>query len=136
MPPAMGRWCEEQMLSLTGNDDTTLTHFLFSLTNDEEIASYLSMYLGDTPTVRSFAKEFALRKKAARGLGESRDWQKAGRGNKGKDADAAPEEDSDGFTQSKSKRKSGKKGKSLDPTMLSFSVESSRIMQGEVQLPS
>ena len=91
------------------------------------------MYLGDTPTVRSFAKEFALRKKAARGLGESRDWQKAGRGNKGKDSDAAPEEDSDGFTQSKSKRKSGKKGKSLDPTMLGFSVESSRIMQGELQ---
>ena len=31
MPPAMGRWCQEQMLTLTGNDDTTLTHFLFSL---------------------------------------------------------------------------------------------------------
>ena len=31
MPPAMSRWCQEQMLALTGNDDTTLTHFLFSL---------------------------------------------------------------------------------------------------------
>ena len=104
--------------------------------NDEEIVSYLSMYLGDTPTVRGFAREFALRKKAARGLGESRDWQKAGRGNKGKESEAAPEEEDDGFTAGKSKRKAGKKGKSLDPTMLGFSVESSRIMQGEVQLPS
>ena len=110
--------------------------------NDEEIVSYLSMYLGDTPTVRNFAHEFALRKKAARGLGESRDWQKAGRGNKGRadgstpDGGGAPEEEDDGFTSGKSKRKAGKKGKSLDPTMLGFSVESSRIMQGEVQLPS
>lgn len=136
MPPAMGRWCQEQMLTLTGNDDTTLTHFLFSLENDEEIVSYLSMYLGDTPTVRGFAREFALRKKAARGLGESRDWQRAGRGNKSKESEAAPEQEDDGFAAGKSKRKAGKKGRSLDPTMLGFSVESSRIMQGEVQLPS
>ena len=72
------------MLALTGNDDTTLTHFLFSLQNDDEIASYLSMYLGDTPTVRNFAQEFTLRKRAARGTGESREWQKAGRGGKAK----------------------------------------------------
>ena len=47
MPPSMARWCEEQMLALTGNDDVTLTHFLFSLQNDDEIQSYLSMYLGE-----------------------------------------------------------------------------------------
>ena len=95
------------------------------------------MYLGDTPTVRSFAREFALRKKAARGLGESRDWQKAGRGNKGKDSDAAPEEDSDGFHPEQVQAQVRQEGQvARTPTMLGFSVESSRIMQGEVQLPS
>ena len=44
-----------------------------------------------------------------------------------------PEEDDDGFTTGKSKRKGVKKGKAVDPTLLGFSVESSRIMQGEMQ---
>ena len=47
---------------------TPLPSCLSPSQNDEEIVSYLSMYLGDTPTVRGFAREFALRKKAARGL--------------------------------------------------------------------
>ena len=95
------------------------------------------MYLGDTPTVRNFAQEFTLRKRAARGTGESREWQKAGRGGKAKGGEAQPSpsagEDDDGFTTGKSKRnKAGKKGKAVDPTLLGFSVESSRLMQGEI----
>ena len=63
------------MLSLTGNDDTTLADFLYSLTSDDEVRSYLNMYLGESKAVEAFAKEFTLRKRAARGTGESRDWQ-------------------------------------------------------------
>ena len=37
--------------------------------------SYLTMYLGESKAVDTFAKEFTLRKRAARGTGESRDWQ-------------------------------------------------------------
>lgn len=75
MPTSMSKWCVEQMRTLTGSDDVTLAHFLFSLQDDNEVESYLSMYLGKSDAVSSFAKEFTLRKKAARGLGESRDWQ-------------------------------------------------------------
>eukprot|EP00966_Prymnesium_polylepis_P075861 1759251-Prymnesium_polylepis.1 len=63
------------MLSLTGADDVTLAHFLFSLQNDAEIHSYLSMYLGESSAVATFAKEFTLRKRAARGTGEVVEWQ-------------------------------------------------------------
>eukprot|EP00965_Chrysotila_dentata_P221009 6192138-Pleurochrysis_carterae.AAC.1 len=49
MPPSMARWCKEQMMALTGNDDTTLTQFLFTLQNDGEVESYLSVYLGAHP---------------------------------------------------------------------------------------
>jgi len=69
MPSAMAKWCVEQMRGLTGSDDVTLAHFLFSLQDDTEVESYLSMYLGKSDAVSAFAKEFTLRKKAARGLG-------------------------------------------------------------------
>jgi hypothetical protein len=75
MPSSMAKWCMEQMRGLTGSDDVTLANFLFSLQDDNEVESYLSMYLGVSDAVSAFAKEFTLRKKAARGLGESRDWQ-------------------------------------------------------------
>ena len=75
MPGSMSVWCQQQMLSLTGNDDTTLADFLYSLTSDDEVRSYLNMYLGESKAVEAFAKEFTLRKRAARGTGESRDWQ-------------------------------------------------------------
>ena len=75
MPGSMSVWCQQQMLSLTGNDDTTLADFLYSLTADDEVRSYLNMYLGESKAVEAFAKEFTLRKRAARGTGESRDWQ-------------------------------------------------------------
>ena len=39
MPAAMASWCGQQMLSLTGNDDTTLADFLFSLSSDAEAPS-------------------------------------------------------------------------------------------------
>ena len=42
---------------------------------DDEVHSYLTMYLGASKAVDSFAKEFTLRKRAARGTGESREWQ-------------------------------------------------------------
>ena len=63
------------MHALTGADDVTLAHFLFSLQNDDEIISYLTMYLGESPAVLAFAKEFTLRKRAARGTGDSAEWQ-------------------------------------------------------------
>ena len=119
-----------------------LTHMLCALQiwcvqADDEVHSYLTMYLGASKAVDSFAKEFTLRKRAARGTGESREWQKAGRGGKAKGGEAQPSpsagEDDDGFTTGKSKRnKAGKKGKAVDPTLLGFSVESSRLMQGEI----
>jgi len=127
MPPAMAQWCALQMNALTGNDDTTLADFLYSLQADDEVHSYLTMYLGASKSVDSFAKEFTLRKRAARGTGESREWQTAGR--KGKESPAGAAAD-DGFQSAK-----GKKGRSkrADPSLLGFSVESSRIMQGEIQ---
>ena len=33
------------------------------------------MYLGESPAVENFAKEFVARKRAARGTGESVEWQ-------------------------------------------------------------
>jgi len=87
------------------------------------------MYLGASAAVSAFAKEFTLRKKAARGLGESRDWQTQKRHGKAAPAPA----DEDGFEAGKGKRK-GKK-KAVDPSLLGFSVESSRIMQGEIDFP-
>mmetsp|Transcript_35262 Transcript_35262/g.92543 ORF Transcript_35262/g.92543 Transcript_35262/m.92543 type:complete len:149 (-) Transcript_35262:844-1290(-) len=128
MPPSMLSWVAAQMKALTGNDDTTLADFLYSLPSDDEVASYLNMYLGESAAVLSFGKEFVLRKRAARGTGESRDWQTAGR--KGKDGAAA---DDGGFAPAKSKKGKGKK--TADPSMLGFSVESSRIMQGEIDFP-
>jgi len=125
MPPAMSTWCEEQMLALTGSDDTTLSHFLFSLQNDDEIQSYLSMYLGSSEAVNTFAREFTLRKRAARGIGESRDFQTVGRSGKAAAADD--------WEPSKAGKKKGKGKKAVDPSLLGFSVESSRIMQGELQ---
>ncbi|KAL3926657.1 MAG: hypothetical protein SGPRY_003199, partial [Prymnesium sp.] len=75
MPPQMAQWCEGQMHALTGADDVTLAHFLYSLQNDDEIHSYLTMYLGESAAVSSFATEFTLRKRAARGTGESVEWK-------------------------------------------------------------
>ncbi|KAL1495822.1 hypothetical protein AB1Y20_016682 [Prymnesium parvum] len=129
MPPQMARWCEAQMHALTGGDDVTLAHFLYSLTNDDEIHSYLTMYLGESAAVASFAKEFTLRKRAARGTGESVEWKTAGRGGKA----AAPEENWAEAGGKVGKRKGKNKMKAVDPSMLGYSVESSRIMQGELQ---
>jgi len=125
MPPAMASWCAAQMTALTGNDDITLAEFLFSQQGDEEVQSYLSMYLGASTAVDAFAKEFTLRKRAARGAGESREWQTAGRKAK------PPSSEDDGFQTA---GRGGKKGKAkkADPSLLGFSVESSRIMQGEI----
>ena len=89
------------------------------------------MYLGQSNAVEAFAKEFTLRKRAARGTGESREWQKAGR--KGKEsASPAGKVEDDGF-QTKGKKGRGKKA--ADSSLLGFSVESSRIMQGEIDFP-
>jgi len=131
MPPAMAQWCAQQMASLTGNDDTTLADFLYSLQSDDEVHSYLNMYFGASKSIETFAREFILHKRAARGLGESREWTTAGRG-KPSPSGAKPETgEDDGFTSAGK----GKKGraKKADPSLLGFSVESSRIMQGEIQ---
>jgi len=133
MPPAMQQWCAAQMLALTGNDDTTLADFLFSLHTDDEVQSYLTMYLGKSNAIDTFAKEFQLRKRAASGRGESVDWQTAGRRG-GKDSPATKgEEDANGFQAPRGKKNRGKK--MSDPSLLGFSVESSRIMQGEIDFP-
>jgi len=134
MPENMQVWCATQMKQLTGNDDTTLADFLYSLPSDDEVHSYLSMYLGSSHAVETFAKEFTLRKRAARGQGESREWQTAGR--KGKDSPhgGGGREDENGFNQPKGK-KAGRGKKVADPSLLGFSVESSRIMQGEIDFP-
>merc|ERR1719271_172093 len=100
MPSAMAAWCASQMSALTGNDDTTLADFLY-LQPDDEVHSYLTMYLGESKAVDTFAKEFTLRKRAARGTGESRDWQTAGKSKKGAD------KDDDGFATA-GKKKGGK----------------------------
>ncbi|KOO29771.1 hypothetical protein Ctob_005722 [Chrysochromulina tobinii] len=132
MPPDMIKWCGQQMKALTGNDDTTLAQFVFSLHSEDEVHSYFATYLGTSKAVDTFANEFTLRKRAARGVGESREWQTAG----GKKAAAAtpPKEDENGFSAPKG-RKGAPKKKVADPSMLGFSVESSRIMQGEIDFP-
>ncbi len=163
MPASMARWCEEQMAALTGNDDSTLAQFLYTLESDAEVESYLSMYLGARPrtapmrpahprnglqraphrltpappagsstSVSNFAREFSLRKRAAHGKGESREWQTAGRSGKASTSTPTKDDDADGFdVAGKGRRNKGKK--KVDPTLLGFSVESSRIMQGEIQ---
>jgi len=97
------------------------------------VQSYLTMYLGKSNAIDTFAKEFQLRKRAASGRGESVDWQTAGRRG-GKDSPATKgEEDANGFQAPRGKKNRGKK--MSDPSLLGFSVESSRIMQGEIDFP-
>lgn len=104
MDPKMTQWCGQQMLALTGNDDTTLADFLFSLPTDDEVHSYLTMYLGKSAAIDTFAREFTLRKRAARGTGESAEWTTAGRRG-GKDSPATKgDEDANGFQAPKGKK--------------------------------
>ena len=79
MPPAMASWCAGQMKSLTGNDNMALADFLCPVlwqASDDEVHSYLTMYLGESKAVDTFAKEFTMRKRAARGTEKnSSEWQ-------------------------------------------------------------
>ena len=130
VPPTMALWCEEQICFLTGSDDMTLVHFLFSLQGDNEIETYLKMSLGDSHAVMSFAKEFSRRKRAVRATVELCDRQATGQS-----AKPAPVLTSPNDTYTSAKRKvSKKRGVAIDPCLLGYSVESSRIMQGEIQL--
>ena len=62
MSSEMKAWCKGEMRKLTNSDDLTLLEFCYSLQSDGEIKEYLSMYLGGSPSVNSFASEFITRK--------------------------------------------------------------------------
>lgn len=63
MSPGFRRWCVQQMIKLSGNDDTTLVDYCFTLQSPAEIRESMSGTLGSTPGVSQFASEFIKRKK-------------------------------------------------------------------------
>lgn len=63
MSPKFRRWCVQEMIRLSGHDDTTLVDYCFTLQSPAEIRESMSGTLGSTPGVSQFASEFIRRKK-------------------------------------------------------------------------
>lgn len=63
MSPGFRRWCVQEMIRLSGHDDTTLVDYCFTLQSPAEIRESMSGTLGSTPGVSQFATEFIKRKK-------------------------------------------------------------------------
>ena len=63
MSPGFRRWCVQEMIRLSGHDDTTLVDYCFTLQSPAEIRESMSGTLGSTPGVSQFASEFIKRKK-------------------------------------------------------------------------
>lgn len=81
MAPALGSgsaatntfegWCKAQLKKITGSDDLTLIQFCMTLDDTSEIRQYLSMYLGSTPQVATFANEFIKKKQSNKAAANS-----------------------------------------------------------------
>ena len=119
----------------------TLMQFLMSLVSPGEIAEYIREYLGEKPSISSFTAEFIKRKAVDAQRLRAQKSQPKGkdRGSGGTDS-ADSHEQLAASTESAAsgggggKRRKGKK-RVVDPSLLGFSVTSSRIMQGELDLP-
>lgn len=147
-------WCEAQMKQLTGSDDMTLLDFCMALPTSLEAGEYLTRYLGNKADVRAFQVEFLHRKELLPRKVLSQFFAESEAVIKDKtDASAVRKVDTsleksvqysrkeaeadiyegqnDG---SKAVKKKGKKGKKVvDPSLLGFSVASTRILMGEIQ---
>jgi len=152
MTPEFRDWCESQMSKLTGDDDLTLIEFLMSLDSSGEIAEYIKTYLGATPVVSSFITEFirrkakestkkAIKKKELKNTCgeptvEISDNKAHLLNEKRVEVDLPPQQQGEsGAGQAPGKKKQKGKKRVVDPSLLGFSVTSSRIMQGEIELP-
>eukprot|EP00750_Incisomonas_marina_P014291 INCI17633.1.p1 GENE.INCI17633.1~~INCI17633.1.p1 ORF type:complete len:602 (-),score=110.73 INCI17633.1:1419-3098(-) len=62
MPASMLAWCKQQLIALTGKDDVTLVHYVYSLKDPADIREYIRSFLGSTPKISAFATEFINRK--------------------------------------------------------------------------
>jgi len=141
MSEKMQKWCGATLKKLTGSDDLTLAEFLYAEEiKDDEIASYITMYLGEKDEVRQFAADYIGRKRHDKGVGPDVEWKTSGKtiGKTMASGYGPPADDDDGFETAGGKkgRNRGGKKKGVDGSaLLGFSVESSRIMQGEIQQP-
>ena len=142
-------WCRKQMMILTGSEDMTLMQFLMSLVSPGEIAEYIREYLGEKPSISSFTAEFIKRKAVdAQRLRAQKNQPKDKDRGDGPPASTDSHEQLEQAASTESaasavgtgggggggKRRKAKK-RVVDPSLLGFSVTSSRIMQGELDLP-
>ena len=140
------RWCEQQMERLTGSSDLTLIDFCMSLprvAGDEQAKLYLHQYIGESADAMRFSTAFlAGRAQLSRaGIQAAFPLSEAVI----TDPSAAESSVSSGGSAVTGiggatsrgggyRKKKGKKGKkSVDPSLLGFSVQSNRIMMGEIQ---
>eukprot|EP00735_Rhodelphis_limneticus_P006234 TRINITY_DN18612_c0_g1::TRINITY_DN18612_c0_g1_i1::g.1186::m.1186 TRINITY_DN18612_c0_g1::TRINITY_DN18612_c0_g1_i1::g.1186 ORF type:complete len:182 (+),score=64.40,sp/Q5U236/GGYF2_XENLA/32.62/2e-09 TRINITY_DN18612_c0_g1_i1:79-546(+) len=106
-------WCKEQMYTLNNKSkDLTLIEFLLSLNSKDEVWDYAYQYLGRRPEVTQFIETFLQRKVF--------------------EADSFTSGGNSGAFEDKKGKKKAKKGAKLTAELLGFSVESNRIMQGEI----
>jgi len=82
MPPALEKWCKDQMTKITGSDDLTLVSFCLTLNDPVEIRQYLTTYLGLTSQVNNFATEFIRMTVGEKSKQE--EWETPGSAKKGK----------------------------------------------------
>ena len=150
MTPEFRDWCQSQMGKLTGDEDLTLIELLMSRESSGEIADYVKVYLGETPLVSSFTAEFIRRKakESTKRAARRKEVKKARaeppvpeqpepRGAAELPPPAAEERRAEGQAPApvQAKKKQKAKKRVVDPSLLGFSVTSSRIMQGEIELP-
>ena len=61
LSPEFANWCKIHLRKLrNGDDDLTLVQYLMTVSSNAEIAEYMTEYLGKTPAVSTFSKEFIM----------------------------------------------------------------------------
>jgi len=151
VPPGFAEWCASQLAAITGSDDTTLAHFLLSLSSESEIRDYIREYLGSSAQVSDFANNFVRRRSksstaaasASPSLSASASSKQSGGGSVAAvhgTVDEVPRGGGGGEELTgRGGRVSGggkkkKQGKKLDASFLSFSVQNTeRILKGEIE---
>mmetsp|Transcript_21527 Transcript_21527/g.67265 ORF Transcript_21527/g.67265 Transcript_21527/m.67265 type:complete len:156 (+) Transcript_21527:1-468(+) len=148
-------WLAKALPPLSGSSDTALGEFLYSLSDESELRSYAKLYLGESAAVGAFVNEFIERRRRAE---EGASFQPVtSKGKIAKSPSAASTPGARGATGfdlgagdaagagsgaqvaqasggSGGKGKKNKKGKKVDLSLLGYTVESSRIMKGEIDL--
>lgn len=137
LPPEMRTWCEANLSPLLGSSEMTLAEFLWTVEDPSELRSYAELYLGKSGAVAKFAGEFCEQR---RKLQEAAKFQVVPlRGAKasvasGSSASAPSAQAKGADAQGGQRRKKKTRQQAIDKSLLGYTVESSRIMKGELDL--